>query len=189
MIFRHNPWMWIWAAFALLWFGAAFFSKQTVKRQTSGSRWLQILPVAVAYFLFFEPNLGIRWLHLRVLPATTTFIALGYGILLAGIVFATWARLLLGGNWSSDVTVKQDHTLVRSGPYRIVRHPIYTGLLFALLGTATVVGELRCFVGVALAAIGWKIKSCTEEDFMLQQFGETYARYRMEVKALVPYVW
>ena len=94
-----------------------------------------------------------------------------------------------GGNWSSSVTLKQDHTLVRSGPYGIVRHPIYTGLLVALLGTAIALGELRCFLGVILAAIAWKIKSVTEEALMVEQFGEQYARYRQQVKGLVPYLW
>jgi protein-S-isoprenylcysteine O-methyltransferase len=87
------------------------------------------------------------------------------------------------------VTLKEDHTLVQSGPYRIVRHPIYTGLLFALLGTAIALGELRCFLGVLLAAIAWKIKSMSEETLMVQQFGDQYARYREQVKGLVPYLW
>jgi protein-S-isoprenylcysteine O-methyltransferase len=105
------------------------------------------------------------------------------------MLFAGWARLFLGGNWSSNVTLKQDHTLVQSGPYRIVRHPIYTGLLVALLGTAIALGELRCFLGVLLAAIAWKIKSMSEETLMVQQFGDQYARYREQVKGLVPYLW
>jgi protein-S-isoprenylcysteine O-methyltransferase len=105
------------------------------------------------------------------------------------MLFAGWARLFLGGNWSSNVTLKQNHTLVQSGPYRIVRHPIYTGLLVALLGTAVVLGELRCFLGVLLAAIAWKIKSMSEETLMVQQFGDQYARYREQVKGLVPYLW
>jgi protein-S-isoprenylcysteine O-methyltransferase Ste14 len=109
--------------------------------------------------------------------------------LLAGMLFAGWARLFLGGNWSSDVALKQDHTLVRSGPYRIVRHPIYTGLLVALLGTAIALGELRCFLGVLLSAIAWKIKSISEETLMVQEFGDQYARYREQVKGLVPYLW
>jgi protein-S-isoprenylcysteine O-methyltransferase len=113
----------------------------------------------------------------------------GYGLLLAGMFFAGWARIFLGGNWSSNVTLKEDHTLVRSGPYRIVRHPIYTGLLVALLGTAIALGPLRCFLGVILAAVAWKIKSITEERFMVQQFGDQYTHYRMQVKALVPYIW
>jgi protein-S-isoprenylcysteine O-methyltransferase len=105
------------------------------------------------------------------------------------MLFAGWARLFLGGNWSSNVTLKQNHTLVQSGPYRIVRHPIYTGLLVALLGTAIALGELRCFLGVLLAAIAWKIKSVGEETLMVQQFGDQYARYREQVKGLVPYLW
>jgi protein-S-isoprenylcysteine O-methyltransferase len=87
------------------------------------------------------------------------------------------------------VTLKEDHTLVQSGPYRIVRHPIYTGLLVALLGTAIALGELRCFLGVLLAAIAWKIKSMSEETLMVQQFGDQYAHYRERVKGLVPYLW
>ena len=78
---------------------------------------------------------------------------------------------------------------MRSGPYRIVRHPIYTGLLVALLGTAIALGPLRCFLGVVLAAMAWKFKSVTEEAFMVQQFGDQYRRYQMEVKGLVPYIW
>jgi protein-S-isoprenylcysteine O-methyltransferase len=87
------------------------------------------------------------------------------------------------------VTLKEDHTLVQSGPYRIVGHPIYSGLLVALLGTAIALGELRCFLGVLLAAIAWKIKSMSEETLMVQQFGDQYARYREHVKGLVPYLW
>jgi protein-S-isoprenylcysteine O-methyltransferase len=105
------------------------------------------------------------------------------------MLFAGWARLFLGGNWSSNVTLKQNHTLVQSGPYRIVRHPIYTGLIVALLGTAVALGELRCFLGVLLAAIAWKIKSVSEETLMEQQFGDQYTRYRRQVKGLVPYLW
>lgn len=70
-----------------------------------------------------------------------------------------------------------------------MRHPIYTGLLVALLGTAIAMGELRCFLGVLLAAIAWKIKSVSEETLMVQQFGEQYTRYREQVKSLVPYLW
>jgi len=143
----------------------------------------------VAYVLIVNGALGWNWLNQRVVPAGRTSTAAGYGLLLAGMVFAGWARLFLGGNWSSNVTLKQDHTLVRSGPYRIVRHPIYTGLLVALLGTAIALGELRCFLGVLLSAIAWKIKSISEETLMVQEFGDQYARYREQVKGLVPYLW
>jgi protein-S-isoprenylcysteine O-methyltransferase Ste14 len=187
--FQTNPLGAIWMVFGVLWFLPAIFGKRIIQRQTSGSRLLQIVLILIAYSLLFGPIVPWDVLNLRVVPATLPARIAGYALLAAGMLFASWARLFLGGNWSASVTLKQDHTLVRSGPYRIVRHPIYTGLLVAMLGTAIAVGELRCFLGVALAAVAWKMKSITEEALMVQQFGDQYTRYRMEVKALVPYIW
>src|SRR5580704_19103360 len=185
--FHHNTLATIWTVFWVLWILPAVFGKRTVRRQRASSRILQLVLLLSAYVLVVDSGRDWGLLNLRVVPAGSTATAVGYGLLLAGMLFAGWARLFLGGNWSSNVTLKQDHTLVRSGPYRIVRHPIYTGLLVAMLGTAIAVGELRCFLGVALAAVAWKMKSITEEALMVQQFGDQYTRYRMEVKALVPY--
>ncbi len=187
--FQNNTLGAIWLVFGVLWFLPAIFGKRTIQRQTSGSRLLQIILILIAYRLLFRPVLPWDVLNLRLVPATPSATIAGYSLLAAGMLFACWARVFLGGNWSASVTLKQDHTLVRSGPYSIVRHPIYTGLLVAMLGTAIAVGELRCFLGVALAAVAWKMKSLTEEALMVQQFGDQYARYRMEVKALVPYIW
>jgi protein-S-isoprenylcysteine O-methyltransferase Ste14 len=187
--FHHSVLATIWTVFWVLWVLPAVFGKRTVRRQATGSRILQLVLLLVAYVLIVNGALGWTWLNQRLVPEGRTSTAVGYGLLFAGMLFAGWARLFLGGNWSSNVTLKQDHTLVRSGPYRIVRHPIYTGLLVALLGTAIAAGELRCFLGVLLAGIAWKIKSMSEETLMVQQFGDQYARYREEVKSLVPYVW
>jgi protein-S-isoprenylcysteine O-methyltransferase Ste14 len=187
--FHHNVLATIWTVFWVLWVLPAVFGKRTVRRQPNGSRILQLVLLLVAYVLIVNGALGWNLLNQRLVPEGTPSTAIGYGLLFAGMMFAGWARLSLGGNWSSDVTLKQDHTLVRSGPYRIVRHPIYTGLLVALLGTAITLGELRCFLGVLLAAIAWKIKSISEETLMVQEFGDQYARYREQVKSLVPYLW
>lgn len=176
----------------LFWFVlvvAGIFGKRTIQKQTSRSRFLQLALLVATYVLMAVPDLGWGLLNEPLVPAGRTASAVGYGLLLAGMFFAGWARIFLGGNWSSNVTLKEDHTLIRSGPYRIVRHPIYTGLLVALLGTAIALGPLRCFLGVILAAVAWKIKSITEERFMVQQFGDRYTHYRMQVKALVPYIW
>jgi protein-S-isoprenylcysteine O-methyltransferase Ste14 len=187
--FQNNPLAWIWAVFGVVWFLPAVFGKRTLKQQTPGSRILQLVWLVAAYVLFANQDLGWDLLNRRLVPAGMPASAVGYGLLGAGMLFALWARVFLGRNWSANVTLKQDHTLVRSGPYRIVRHPIYTGLLVALLGTAIALGPLRCFVGVVLAAIAWKFKSMTEETFMVQQFGDQYREYQMEVKSLVPYIW
>jgi protein-S-isoprenylcysteine O-methyltransferase len=187
--FPHNILATIWTVFWVLWILPAVFGKRTVRRQSSGSRILQLILLLAAYVLIVDSGHDWGWLNLRVVRAGSTSTAAGYALLFGGMLFAGWARLFLGGNWSSNVALKQDHTLVRSGPYRIVRHPIYTGLLAALLGTAIALGELRCFLGVLLAAIAWKIKSMSEETLMVEQFGDQYARYREQVKGLVPYLW
>jgi protein-S-isoprenylcysteine O-methyltransferase Ste14 len=187
--FQHNPLALIWALFGVLWLLPAAFGKRTIQRQTSGARIFQLSLLVAAYVLFAHSDLGWELLNRPLVPGGKATTAIGYGLLLSGMLFACWARIFLGSNWSANVTLKEDHALVSSGPYRIVRHPIYTGLLVALLGTAIALGPLRCFLGVVLAAAAWKIKSMTEEAFMLQQFGDRYMRYRMQVKSLVPYIW
>jgi protein-S-isoprenylcysteine O-methyltransferase Ste14 len=95
---------------------------------------------------------------------------------------------MLGSNWSGTVTVKQNHELVQSGPYAIVRHPIYSGFLLGALGTALSVGEARGLIALALAFVGWVAKTRVEEQFMVEQFNGDYVRYRREVKRLIPFV-
>jgi len=97
-----------------------------------------------------------------------------------------WARVFLGANWSATVTIKQDHEIIRSGPYALVRHPIYSGLLLGMLGTAIAIGEMRGLVG--LVFLGWWLKLQTEEQFLVEQFGTQYLKYRQETKALIPFV-
>jgi len=105
------------------------------------------------------------------------------------VVVAIWSRFYIGRNWSATVTVKEGHELIRSGPYSVVRHPIYSGFLLALLGTAIYMGQVRGLVAVGLAMIVWKIKSLREESFMQSEFGEQYVQYRRHVKGLVPFIW
>ena len=115
-------------------------------------------------------------------------VQLGAALTFAGIAFAIWARVWIAGNWSSDVTLKRDHELIVDGPYAWVRHPIYTGILVALAGTALAVGEWRGVLAVALAAGAFWRKLRLEEAVMRRQFGETYARYAARVPALIPFV-
>jgi protein-S-isoprenylcysteine O-methyltransferase Ste14 len=115
-------------------------------------------------------------------------VQIGLALTFAGLAFAIWARMLLGGNWSSDVTLKRDHELIVVGPYRWVRHPIYTGILLALIGTALAVGEWRAVLAVVLAAAAFWRKLGIEEAVMRRQFGESYTRYGERVPALIPFV-
>jgi protein-S-isoprenylcysteine O-methyltransferase Ste14 len=127
-------------------------------------------------------------LNQLILPHTELTLLAGAVICLAGLLITIWARRTLAGNWSSDVTFKEDHELIRHGPYRFVRHPIYTGLLVMALGTAIELGQLRCWLGSVALAIGFWIKLSQEERLLLRHFPEEYPRYQKQVKALVPWL-
>lgn len=178
-----------WLGVMIVWLLAALKRKRTVRIYRGLARAAQFAILIPAFFLIFDPYLSIGILARRVIPATTTARAIGLALTFTGLLFALWARFFLGRNWSGEVTVKEDHELIRGGPYAIVRHPIYSGFLFALLGAGIAFGELRQFIGLALAAVGWRLKSLVEERFMAEQFGEQYATYKQHVKALVPFIW
>jgi protein-S-isoprenylcysteine O-methyltransferase Ste14 len=150
---------------------------------------LEILPLAIAFVLLRSNPALLEWTSTRFVPSTLGWQSFGAALTVAGVAVAIWSRFYLGRNWSGTVTVKQDHELIRSGPYGVVRHPIYSGGLLAILGTAIYVGEVRGLGALVLALIAWKIKSLHEESFMESEFGEQYLQYRQQVKALVPFVW
>ena len=178
-----------WSLFSLLWLAPGIFAKSARKRQTRGARFLQIAITAIAYWLISGQFHSWPLLRLRLIPDAVWADVCGWALLAAGFAFAFWARACLGGNWSSDVTIKKDHTLILTGPYRFTRHPIYLGFLLAILGTAVIFGRLSGFLGLLLAAVAWKIKSLQEERFMLEEFGAAYRAYRSRVKGILPFIW
>ena len=180
----------LWLAFVVIWWLAAFTSKRSVQRQSVGSRLLQSGIVLIGVVFLFNPGHAFTggWPVRLAIPRTSVWILAGAALTVAGMLFSFWARAILGSNWSDIVTIKQDHQLILRGPYAFVRHPIYTGLLASLLGTAVVYGQVRCFAGLVICGIGLWLKSRTEERFMMRQFGEKYAHYRQRVRALVPFV-
>jgi protein-S-isoprenylcysteine O-methyltransferase Ste14 len=185
---RFNPYDWIrniWIAVLAIWILTSFWSKRTARRQSSKSRLVQIGLAMLAGVLLW----GGIWKGPQIVPQSTETAWIGLGITLAGVALALWARFVLGRNWSATVTVKHDHELVRSGPYRFVRHPIYSGFLLAVLGTAIATGTGGAFAGLVLAAIALRLKSLTEEQFMTEEFGAAYAEYKRETRALIPLLW
>jgi protein-S-isoprenylcysteine O-methyltransferase Ste14 len=180
---------WAWAAVAIIWIATSLSSKRTIRTQSVGSRLAHLGLALLAGLLMggsgpWKPVLG--W---HVVAKSSVSANIGLALTLAGLSFAVWARFVLGRNWSGTVTVKQDHELVRSGPYVIVRHPIYSGFLFALLGTAIARGVIGAFIGMLIAALALRLKSLTEESFMIEKFGSHYTTYKREVKSLIPFVW
>jgi protein-S-isoprenylcysteine O-methyltransferase Ste14 len=110
------------------------------------------------------------------------------GVCVLGFGFAWWARIALGANWSSTVTRKEDHQIVEAGPYRLVRHPIYTGMLVAVYATAIEIGTVQALVGVALITFGFWLKARLEERFLSDELGlEAYAAYRRRTPMLMPF--
>jgi protein-S-isoprenylcysteine O-methyltransferase Ste14 len=176
----------MWLAWLACWLVCGFQTKTTVRRESIGSRMSHVLPMLAVAVLMVSRRLPINWLYGRFLPATTAVALSGMVLTAAGLAFAIWARLHLGGNWSGTITLKQGHTLVRTGPYRLVRHPIYSGLLLALLGSAIAIGEWRGLLAVALVGLALPRKASLEERWLRENFGNDYERYASEVPALIP---
>ena len=176
-----------WCIFLVVWLVSAFRTKRTVEKQSLASALAHRLPIGLGWWLLILPKWS-RTADWQVIPRTACFQLTGAVICIYGLVFTLWARRTLAGNWSSDVTFKQDHELIRAGPYRIVRHPIYTGLLVMWFGTAIQIGQVRGIFSLLLVTIGFWIKLNQEERLMMQHFPDAYPAYRREVKALIPFV-
>lgn len=180
-----------WACFLLYWAWSARGAKRALRSEPLGPRLLKYwLPIAAAVLLI-QPVRGYpsSALHWRFVPDTAWLPVLGLALTWAGVLFACRARSVLGGNWSSEVQLKQGHELVVRGPYRLVRHPIYTGLLLAFLGSALALGEGRGLLAFAILAASFWFKLRLEERWMREQFGSAYTDYMRRVKALVPGVF
>jgi protein-S-isoprenylcysteine O-methyltransferase Ste14 len=171
-----------------VWLFGLLNAKPVARTQSSGSRLLEIGLSFLAFCLVFTNYFQSGWRALSFVPKSQVAGASGLLLVLLGVALSIWARLVLGGNWSAAVTVKQGHTLICRGPYTLVRHPIYTGLLLAVLGVAVIVGEVRGLLGVGVLAVAFWLKLRKEERFMLEEFGVDYRRYQERVKALIPYV-
>ena len=179
----------LWFVLAIVWVFGLLTVKPEARTQTLSSRLLEIGLAALAVCLVFTPYFRSGWRAYTFVPKSNASGAIGLLMVLLGIAFAIWARLELGGNWSAAVSVKEGHTLISRGPYAIVRHPIYSGLLLAMLGNAVIVGEIRGLLGVGVLFLSHWLKSRLEEQFMLEKFGAEYSRYQQKVKALIPYVF
>jgi protein-S-isoprenylcysteine O-methyltransferase Ste14 len=178
----------LWIVWLVYWIVAARDLKPTLWREPPRSRALSSLPLILVAILLGAPNSLPPVMLKRFLPPNPMLPTLGTVLVAAGLGFAIWARAHLGRNWSARVTLKEDHSLIRTGPYGRVRHPIYTGMLLALAGTAIAIGEWRGLVAVALAVPAFVRKSRVEEDRMGQTFPE-YEQYRRETAALIPFVY
>jgi protein-S-isoprenylcysteine O-methyltransferase Ste14 len=175
-----------WISWAVYWFASSFSASTPKRVQNPVDRMFHRAELILAAALFTFPGLGYGWLGRQIMPRMNAMFLVASFLLLVGLSFAVWARVHLGKNWSGHVTLKAGHRLIRSGPYAIVRHPIYTGILAAMLGTLIAVDEYRAVLALVIATETFVRKLRIEERWLTEEFGSEYERYRREVKALVP---
>lgn len=178
----------MWVAYFAYWWARSKDVKATERQEPTLSRFARLALLVCVTLLLALPRFPLALLNRRFVPPGAWCFWTGAALTVGGLLFSVWARQHLGKNWSQAVTVKQDHELITTGPYRLVRHPIYTGLLLALLGSALARGEWRGLVAFALGLIALWNKLSLEEKWMREQFGEAYEDYTRRVAALVPYI-
>jgi protein-S-isoprenylcysteine O-methyltransferase Ste14 len=179
----------VWVAFLVYWRIKAIGAKTTQRREPAASAILRALTFLFVIVLLSTPRIPLPWLFRRLWPSGLWPFWIGAAVTVGGLLFAVWARRHLASNWSSEVTIKQGHELITTGPYALVRHPIYTGILTGFLGTAIALSQVRGVIAFVLIFIVLWTKLRTEEKWMRSQFGETYVSYAQHTAGLVPYVF
>jgi protein-S-isoprenylcysteine O-methyltransferase Ste14 len=177
----------IWIGWLLSWVAAAFWRAPTQKRAAPRKAWLSYALMIGGAVLLFHPTSLFNEPRLW-------YVGFGGGYVLAalaivGIMFAWWARIHLGRLWSNAVTLNQGHRIIDTGPYALVRHPIYTGMIISILATATAQATVTGLLGAAMIAMGCWLKARVEERFLTDELGaEAYGGYRRRVPMLVPFI-
>ncbi len=179
----------MWLAWWLSWIAAAAWSDRAVKRPAHRHqivyRVLAAVGAALLFGVYRHPAGSELTLWRTPVTVAWAMVAVAFG----GLLFTWWARIHLGRLWSSSVSRKADHHVVDSGPYGIVRHPIYTGIILASLATAAMRGTAAAWLGMGVMTLGWYLKARLEEEFLREQLGvETYNAYARRVPMLIPYV-
>jgi protein-S-isoprenylcysteine O-methyltransferase Ste14 len=188
----YSPGLWVirvcWIIFVVVWLLGAVSTKRTIYRESGAERARYWLVLVIGYFLVIKSSVLPSPFHWLVIPHTTSSAWAGAFLCVSGLVFAIWARVILGKNWSGVITLKEGHELVKRGPYRVVRHPIYTGILAMFAGTAIATGYFGGFLGVLLVFVSFWLKLKREEDLMLKHFPDEYAVYQRSVKRIIPFL-
>ena len=178
-----NAMMLLWLVWLVSWLAAAYWSDRAVKgpglkRQLTHN----LLTLAGGLLLFGVDSTG----HVLRLPAAGRWATLGLAA--AGFLFTWWARITLGRFWARNVSRKADHRVIDTGPYALVRHPIYTGIILATIATALLKATPVAWAGVLVMTLGWYVKARLEERFLHAELGESYGAYKARVPMLVPFI-
>ena len=178
----------VWIGYFVYWRMISGNVKTTVRTESAASRMVRGGSIILAILLLAIPKIEVPGLGFRFLPEGDWPFLAGLILPMCGLGFSVWGRRRLGRNWSQEVTIKDDHLLITEGPFALVRHPIYTGLILGFAGTSVALGEIRGLIADALVFGVLLIKLRLEERWLLEQFGEPYRRYCEKVSALIPFV-
>jgi protein-S-isoprenylcysteine O-methyltransferase Ste14 len=178
----------LWLAFILYWLVAARRTMSTSTRVQEGalSNLASNAALVLGALLLLGSAFPLGPLDGRWVPAVRWLLVAGTLLTAVGLGLAVWARRHLGLNWSARPALKHDHQLVESGPYAVIRHPIYSGILLALLGTAIYLGQYRALLGLALFAAGLWWKARREESLLITEFGDDFRRHRRRTGMFLP---
>ena len=177
---------WVWLAWIVYWFGSALGTRRTVRREPFAQRMGTIVVMVLAVGLLGLVDERFGFLRQRFVPDSESVHRMGLALTLAGLAFTVWARIHLGQFWSARVGLKEGHELIQSGPYAWVRHPIYSGILVAVMGSAVVAGDYRALLAVVLVWVALNLKARREEKLLSEHFGEAFVQYCQRTGALVP---
>jgi protein-S-isoprenylcysteine O-methyltransferase Ste14 len=173
-----------------LWFALVIYltvSAAGVKQETKGHLGQSLALMFAIIVAFLLPHLAI-FRFVNFAPVDPVLSCIGVILCVAGMLLLVWGRQYLGRNWSQTVAVKIEHELVTTGPYRYVRHPMYSGGFLACIGSAVVAGGAWIFLLVILGTLFlWRVRA--EDKLLAQQFPTEYPDYKKRTKALIPFVW
>ncbi|HSZ64084.1 MAG TPA: isoprenylcysteine carboxylmethyltransferase family protein [Terriglobales bacterium] len=175
-----------WIVFVVYWAAGALKTRPTISRESFASRYGILILEVAGFVLLFSGTADVGVLGDRIFPRTYTVSFAGVALTWIGIAIALWARWHLGQYWSARITLKEGHQLIRTGPYAYFRHPIYSGLDLAAIGSALAIDRWRCVAGVAFIILGYWIKARKEESILSQQFGEAFQDHRHHTGFLLP---
>jgi protein-S-isoprenylcysteine O-methyltransferase Ste14 len=179
---------WCWFVMGAVWLLMRFSMKKAKRRESAAEFAEHVIPGIAGFWLIFERSREWPALQLRLFPDVPATWNTGLALVVAGVLIAIWARVALGRNWSGAVTLKNNHELVGSGPYRWIRHPIYTGILVAALGSAIMRGHAQQMLGFAILAVMFYFKARREERFLGQEFGAGFTEHFQRTGMFLPRV-
>jgi protein-S-isoprenylcysteine O-methyltransferase Ste14 len=177
---------WIWAMFGVYWIVAARRRKAEQTSELSLYRLFRILLLVITFALLFSRWARIAPLGWRFLPPLPLIAYIGFALAVAGMAIAVWARIHLGQYWSDKVVLKVDHQLISTGPYARMRHPIYSGVLLGVAGTALVVGEWRGVLAFLLLLTNYAVKAKREEKILAGAFADGFPDHKRRAGFLLP---